>query len=608
MKNLDMLRLLNEIDDDLIEKANPLGLSYKKKKLAFRHILLVACICCVLTVGLAILIPFLNKGKDNPDISNTSNSIFLPNDVVPPTDYVPTTTGKKMSYEIIKGIIENSGNNSSDNTLDDLFPITGDTLEKGYVQIEGNRINGIEEGSLVKEKDGKIYFLEEGKVNIYSEDKENSCLLGSYSFASGDSVPKGIYVSPDGKTSTVFYEENGYGYVTLLNVENVEDITEINEISYKGGYVLSTYRNGEFILFSRFNVINTESIENYIPSFDLGNGYEVLPIESLVSPDEIHESSYFVITKIEEKGLNYKGSVALLDFDNTLYLSNDNIYVTRDFVTVFKNNYTEMSYLSTEIARIEYGKDMLDFKNTVALEGTVNDKTNMDEYNGTLRVFTTVETIVNEENSETGEIIEYSNVSANFYCVEISNMIIDGKVENFAPLGERVYSVRFDKDKAYVCTLGGFLDPVFVFDVSNPEKILHENKETVEGYLNYLVELGGDYLLGIKNTSGDSIEIMLFLRTEETISCVSQYTIEKIKTLDNQFFLDTEKGIFALSYQNEKEIPWKYAIFKIKDGEMNLIQTVEFAEISSLNKIQGVYSDGYYYIIAKDVFEKIQIN
>ena len=101
----------------------------------------------------------------------------------------------------------------------------------------------------------------------------------------------------------------------------------------------------------------------------------------------------------------------------------------------------------------------------------------MDEYDGYLRVATT--TWENENG---------------LYVLDDS-LNVCGLVAGLAK-GERIYSVRFMGDKGYVVTFRN-MDPLFVFDLSEPENPKLTGELKIPGFSNYLHPVGENLILGI---------------------------------------------------------------------------------------------------------------
>ena len=110
--------------------------------------------------------------------------------------------------------------------------------------------------------------------------------------------------------------------------------------------------------------------------------------------------------------------------------------------------------------------------------GYLLNQFSMDEYEGNLRVATTVW----ETNSNSLSILDPS-------------MNIVGSIEDIAK-GESIYSVRFMGARGYVVTYRT-MDPLFVFDLSDPKKPVLTGELEVPGFSNYLQPVGENLLLGI---------------------------------------------------------------------------------------------------------------
>jgi len=106
----------------------------------------------------------------------------------------------------------------------------------------------------------------------------------------------------------------------------------------------------------------------------------------------------------------------------------------------------------------------------------------MDEYNDYFRITTT------------------SNSGNSLYVLN-EKLEEVGKLENLAR-GERIYATRFMGDKCYLVTYKT-VDPLFVIDLSVPEKPTVLGELKIPGYSTYLHPLGENYLIGFGE---DSVE------------------------------------------------------------------------------------------------------
>lgn len=133
------------------------------------------------------------------------------------------------------------------------------------------------------------------------------------------------------------------------------------------------------------------------------------------------------------------------------------------------------------------------YRGSGRVPGWVNNQFSMSDHNGYLRIGTTRGgwwgeqisnqlSILAERSGELGEV---------------------GKIDGIAP-GERIYSVRFDRDRGYMVTFRQ-TDPLFTLDLSDPTSPKIAGEIHVDGFSTYIHLLGedNDFLLTI-GRSADS--------------------------------------------------------------------------------------------------------
>lgn len=120
--------------------------------------------------------------------------------------------------------------------------------------------------------------------------------------------------------------------------------------------------------------------------------------------------------------------------------------------------------------------------------GHVLNQFSMDEQDGNLRVATT-------KNQRWSSFDIFSSESFNNVYVLDEDLDVIGQVENLAK-GERIYSVRFMQDMAYLVTFRQ-IDPLFVIGLSDSEhpEVLGELK--VPGFSSYLHPYDNETLIGV---------------------------------------------------------------------------------------------------------------
>ena len=143
--------------------------------------------------------------------------------------------------------------------------------------------------------------------------------------------------------------------------------------------------------------------------------------------------------------------------------------------------------------------------------------------------------------------------------MDMQSFEIVGKVENFAPSGEQVFSVRFDKNKAYVCTavVITMTDPVYAFDLSDLANITYVETGEIKGYSSSLVQFKDGFLLGIGyGSSRDTLKIEIYQETEKAVESVAVYELNAYFSENyKSYFIDRERGLVGLGVSYDEYNP-----------------------------------------------------
>jgi uncharacterized secreted protein with C-terminal beta-propeller domain len=138
-------------------------------------------------------------------------------------------------------------------------------------------------------------------------------------------------------------------------------------------------------------------------------------------------------------------------------------------------------------------------------------------------------------------------INANLYCIDLATWQVAASVEQFAPPGESVRSVRFDGDYAYVCTAIQTSDPVFFFDLSDLNNITWKDTGNITGFSSSLVNFGDGYLLGIGYNAEWWMKIEVYEEGENGVESVCLYEQKANFSQDYKAYLiDREKGYIGL--------------------------------------------------------------
>lgn len=179
---------------------------------------------------------------------------------------------------------------------------------------------------------------------------------------------------------------------------------------------------------------------------------------------------------------------AYLGAGGTIYASHNNLYAAQTVYTQDGNRFKQETKFHK--FRLDNGNVMYISEGTVP--GQLLNQFSMDEHEGYFRV-----ALTNGDMWATGE-----GGSTNNVYVLNEKLESVGKLEGLAP-GERIYSVRFMGNRAYMVTFRN-VDPLFAIDLSNPVKPAVLGQLKIPGYSDYLHPYDENHLIGFGK---DTVEL-----------------------------------------------------------------------------------------------------
>ncbi|MCL1600830.1 MAG: beta-propeller domain-containing protein [Actinomycetia bacterium] len=255
-------------------------------------------------------------------------------------------------------------------------------------------------------------------------------------------------------------------------------------------------------------LIEESTLENWVPWYILKNHRTattadgpVLGCDQVGHPDEFSGLSMLSILSIDlENGLEPGNSIGLLAAGQTIYASNDNLYVATSPWMAWPAARWEESQNTDDTLTTQL--HMFDISDPVTatyvasgeVEGVLHSQWSMDEYEGVLRV------VVTDENpwwgsSDVPDTAVVTMERSGDDLVQIGS--VDGLGKN-----ERVYAVRFIQEKGYVVTFRQ-VDPLYVVDLSDPRDPEVKGELKINGYSAYLHPIGENLLLGVGQDATD---------------------------------------------------------------------------------------------------------
>ena len=648
MKNKRLLESLSFIDEKYIKEAEP---KMKTSTLFSTKILgQVACLVIVIALSLYLFIPFSTTG---PNLTAYTDSEYFPLiETISDFRYKPSPYKNNFqmimaSVDDIFGGLKAGTNMDGDLGFDDMIngapgssspdmegSAPGDGADGGsgngnYVEVTDNQVEGVVEADIIKMTDKYIFRLGKGTLRVYSIAKEDTKKVADINIPKmsdeGNSVKYltnlEMYLSNDGNTLTVIKRYNDSNYkskvgIISIDVSNIEDIKIKCEISIDGSYSSSRMVGGKLLLISEYFFdsykVEYDKPETYVPTLTKNGERECIKFEDIIYPDKIGNTRYSVVTLLDENTLDVLGANALLNFNGTIYVSENNVYVAREYTERIDLSDDHIAYYSmtkSDIAILNYAGDALENKGFITVEGSIKDQYSMDEKDGHLRVVTSTKdygfSSVQDENDEISSIIGEKFESASLTVFKLDGCEKIAEVKDFAPEGEEAVSVRFDGDNAYVCTaiIVTFTDPVYFFDLSDYSNITYTDTGVIDGFSSSLIQLGDGFLLGIGQEDWQTNKIDIYEERDGDVVSVDKYFFEgEYSTEYKSYLVNRDKDMFGfgVTYLYNKDTgnyDHMYILLAFNGYEIIEVAKVEmYFEDGDASRVRAVIVDDYLYI------------
>ena len=647
MKEKRLLQSLNYIDDKYVKEAEPKMKSTSNSPL--KTFAKVACIILVMSLGLYLFIPFSTKG---PNITAYQGSEYFPIiERISAYRYQPSPYKNNFQYlaaEIsdLFGSLSKMDGVAGDSAPEDSAPEMNGSANGKYEETTDNQVEGVIEADLMKRTDKYIFRLGLTKLMVYDINKDNTSCIASFDIPGFEDersdryYEREMYLSEDANTITVispYYDDNYDMRLRVISID-VSDLSNINikkTISIDGNYNSSRMVDGKLLLITEYYAkggeIDYNSPETYVPSITENGNSSVIKFEDIIYPDEINSMRYSVVALIDEGSLELMKAYALLDFYQDIYVSENNVYVTKEYNVredigedgAFK------STMMTDIAVLGYNGDTLVNKGVLTTEGLVKDQYSMDEFENHLRVVTstTEQTVAAQKFGKEIEVIdENGNVisskiirSANLTVFSLETFGKVGEVKSFAPNGESVESVRFDGNTAYVCTaiVQTFTDPVFFFDLSDYSNITYTDTGVIDGFSSSLLQLGDGFLLGIGRENWEYNKVEVYEERDGQVVSVDVYKYNGAHSSSYKGYLvDRENDYFGFAISQMYDYTADryqfydvYVLLHFNGYELVEVVKVRIDDMGNYpDRIRAFIDDGYLDVTCDKKISVININ
>lgn len=427
---------------------------------------------------------------------------------------LPFSVFGEMSYSYPyitnSDIFKGDGIAPSDFTADsasttDSITTTQPTKEYSTTNIQ---VENVDEADITKTDGDYIYSLSEEKVIITDVRDENQIKIASeIEQNDSDIIPidlilynnKLVVISEEIESSTIYSRNyDNITFVSIYDISDKENPKEVKNYQLEQPYYTSRCIDGRLYVISS-GYLKEENDE--IVTYYYEDGVQIDPgYKNIKRIKDLNTDAQTILSMLDLNNINEKVKVNsyLMDVENA-YVSENNIYLLdekyewkysgtpeissifgfKGILGAFSNDYyeNEDSGTYTNIYKFNLLEDgSIKYDKKAKEKGETINQFSIDEYAGNLRMAL--------YDSEGSRVVIFNN--------EMEKI---GETEALAE-GERMYSSRFLGNKAYLVTYKT-IDPLFVIDLSNPERpeVLGELK--IPGYSTYLHPYDENHLIGI---------------------------------------------------------------------------------------------------------------
>lgn len=403
------------------------------------------------------------------------------------------------------------------------------------------QVSGVDEPDIIKTDGERILSIIDGKLRYVDVSGDEPVLLGSLQLETGWNHR--FFV--DGDRAFVFSQGDIYGIpmfagdaariappygMTVSVVQEIDlsdpaDMEVVRTLRVDGSYlsarsidgvvrmVVSSYPSDlpfvypsnesaeEIALAANRQIIEASTLETWVPGYTLydADGDEI-DSGFVVACDRMHRPAEFAgfdtlsVTTMDLGGsLGAGNGTGVIARGETVYASTSSLYVATN-VWIPQNvtetpGFREFSErYETAVHKFDIGGDgPATYRASGSIDGHLLNQFSMDDLDGNLRIAITEGAPWSFEEDSESRIVVLAERDG--LLVEIGSVGDMGK-------GERIYSVRFMGETAYVVTFRQ-VDPLYVVDLRNPERPVVSGELKIPGYSSYLHPLGDGMLLGV---------------------------------------------------------------------------------------------------------------
>lgn len=396
----------------------------------------------------------------------------------------------------------------------------------------------------------------------------------------------------------------------VFDISNRSNPKKIREVEVEGQYLTSRkVENSVYLIANhhmdvyRIQQLPDDELETEAPLYRDSTSNmpqpEPVPIRSIQYFPDAYMTNYMMVAAFDLNEPTQPAQIqTYLGAGQHVYASTEHLYVT---VARYHHNDRPANdgeaaqktlqpmprfELSTQIFKFTLDTGSTSYFGQGEVPGRLLNQFSMDEHDGYFRLATT-----------TGDMwaSDERYISKNHLYVLDDTLKQVGKVEDIAP-GERIYSVRFMGDRAYMVTFRN-VDPLFVIDLYDPEQPTILGALKIPGYSDYLHPYDENHIIGFGK---ETVEVMVdksrdeptafYLGMKIALFDVSDVTQpkEKFKTTigDRGTYSELLNNHKALLFSREKNLlAFPVTLHEVKGEPFNQYGIPSFGEFT----FQGLY-------------------
>jgi len=330
--------------------------------------------------------------------------------------------------------------------------------------------------------------------------------------------------------------QNGRTDIRIIDVSNLSTPQQTLKINLDGYVVQSRRIGNELFLITRFtpnlegisyypnnqteiaqneNILQDTSLAELLPNITINEQQQALVNgeDCLLADTPEQQRGYpaiATITRINISSGEFSSRCMAAQVDG-IYMSENSLYLFSTSYWDFskENNSDEIIWNwgqgNTHLHKFEI--ESLDYQGSAILPGRLgwnNPRYRLGELNdGNLGIVTSQDSWRNPKH--------YLTVlgSVNGQLTNIASLPNEAQPAAIGKPGERIFSVRFMQDRAYIVTFEN-TDPLYVIDLANSSQPVIAGELEIPGFSDYLHPVGDDLLLGVGQSGNRAVKVSLF--------------------------------------------------------------------------------------------------